>query len=156
MSFDTDPYMTVLLVGEDVDTSAWFCLNKADLLAAAPRDEAFDDLPGVDGVFPYYEYATQQTVDLRWVMTGNVDPDGTPYADAAAGLAANKRLFLETYYRVVRDEFGLVTCAVTDVDGTGLLGQVKTRAPQFSEGLVECGVVMPVNIPGGELIEVGS
>jgi hypothetical protein len=148
--------MAVLLATQNVDTAAWFCLNKVDLVAAAPRDEAFDDLPGVDGVFPYMEFATQQTIDLRWVMTGNVDPAGVPYSNPAAGLAANKRLFLERYYRVTRNDFGLVACAVTDVDGTGLLGQVKTRSPQFSDGLVECGVVMSVNIPAGELVEVGS
>jgi hypothetical protein len=127
MSFDTDPYMTVELAGEDVDTSAWFCINKADLLGFAPQDEAFDELPGQHGTFPYEEFDTQQTVDLQFVMTGVCEPDGTPYTNPAAGLAANKRLFAATYFRVALDEFGLTTCSAVDVDGTEYAGAVKVR-----------------------------
>jgi hypothetical protein len=156
MSFAADPYIAMTLADEDVDTAAWFCLNKAAMLSFAPREESFDELPGVDGVFPYMEFADQQTIDLQFVMTGTVDPDGVPYSDAAAGLAANKRLFADTYLKAARNDYGLIACGVTDVDGTALIGQVKTRRVEFSEGLFECGVVLSVNIPAGELVEFGS
>lgn len=155
MSFDTDPYFDATLAGEDVDTFAWFCLNKGDLLTMAPQREASEKL-ATDGAWPFNELDDEQTVDLRWVITGNVSPTGTPYSDAASGLAQNKRLFAARYFRVTRDAFGTVACAVTDVDGTGYEGRVKTRRPQFSEGVFECGVVMSVNIPRGELTRVAG
>ena len=145
-TFEPDPYIAMTLAGEDVDTAAWFCLNKAAMLAYASREESFDELPGSDGVFPYMEYAEQQTIDLQFVMTGNVDPDGDPYDNPAAGLATNKRLFADTYLKAARNEFGLIACGVTDVYGTALVGQVKTRRLEFSEGLFECGVVLSVNV----------
>ena len=157
MSFVPDPYIQLDLAGEDVDTAAWFCVNKHEIADAyAPQRRDNVPLPGVNGLLPIETFDDEQTIDLRWVMTGNVQPNGTPISDPAAGLKANKRLFVARYFRGTRDSFGCVLADVVDVDDVELGGRVQLDAPRFSEGLFECGVVMPVTIPRGELLEVGS
>ena len=151
-AFTTDPYMTVTLDGENVDTSAWQCINKQVLRASAPLEQVNVPLPGVDGLLPRKPRYTEQTVDLQFVMTGNVNAAGTPVADAAAGLAANKRAFTDRYFLPGRSSGdGTVECVVTDVDGTEYAGPVQVGPPIFSEGIFECQVVMSVTIPAGEL-----
>ena len=157
MSFDQDPYIAITIAGEDVDCSAWALLNKAEFAdLSAPQNVDNVPIPGVDGRLPRRPTDDEATVDGRWVITGLVAPDGTPYADAAAGLAANKRLFRETYFRATRDANGCVESTITDIDGTALAADVQPGAPVFGEGLTETTIVMPVVVPRGEYLEVGS
>jgi hypothetical protein len=157
VSFDTDPYIAMTIAGEDVDCAAWFMLNKAEFAdLSAPQTSDNVSLPGVNGVLPRQTFDDQATVDGRWVMTGTVAPNGTPYEDPAAGLAANKRLFRQRYFRASRDANGCVASTITDVDDTEVVADVQPDAPQFSEGLFEANVVMSVVVPRGEYLEAGS
>jgi hypothetical protein len=157
MSFDVDPYITLLFAGQDVDTDAWYCVNKQDLLDALPaqrRDNV--ELFGVDGRLGRRTFDDETTVDLRWVMTGVCDPTGTEATSPHATLKANKRDFADRYFRVTRDSYGCFSCTAVDVDGEAAGGDIQTDAPKFSEGLFECVVVMSVTIPAGELVVGGS
>lgn len=157
MSMEPDPYISMTLAGEDVDTAAWFLLNKqefADL--SAPQATNNVPLSGTDGVLGRRTYDDEATVDGQWVITGNVAPDGTPYDNPAAGLATNKRLFRERYFRAPRDSFGCVESSIVDVDGTMLQADVQPGPPRHSEGEFECATVMSVVIPRGEYVEGGS
>lgn len=157
MSMTADPYMSVDLGENDVDTAAWSCINKPVMLTPAPPRH--DNIPvfGQDLTVPRPMFNDEQTVDLQFVMTGTVDPSGTPYSSPPAGLAANKRLFLAAYYRQTRDPDGCLTATVVDIDGETYTGRVQIGAPQFGEGLHECNVVMPVTIVDyGELEPGGS
>lgn len=157
MSFDADPYIAMTIAGEDVDCAAWFMLNKAEFAdLSAPQTDDNVPIPGVDGRLPRRTFDDQATVDGGWVITGLVAPDGTPYSDAAAGLAANKRLFRERYFRASRDANGCVASTITDVDGTELVADVQPDAPKFSDGLFEATVVMSIVVPRGEYVEAGS
>jgi hypothetical protein len=157
MTFQADPYSTLEIGAVSVDSPAWFCLNKQELFDVQPPQRGQNiAMPGVDGLIPVETFDDEVTVDLRWVITGNVSPQGDPYEDAAVGLKANKRLFISTYFRATRDSFGCVLAEGTDVDGEEVEGRVQLGPPQFSEGLFECGVVMSVLIPGGELKVSGS
>lgn len=157
MSFDVDPYISLAFAGNDVDTDAWYCVNKQDLLDVLPsqrRDNV--ELAGVNGRLGRPTFDDETTVDLRWVMTGVCDPDGTPASLPYATLKANKREFADRYFRVARDSYGCLSCTAVDVDGEAGGGDVQTDAPKFSEGLFECVVVMSVTIPAGELVPGGS
>lgn len=157
MSFDIDPYITLLFAGEDVDTDAWYCVNKQELLDVLPPQRAENvALAGTDGLLGRPTFDDQVTVDLRWVMTGVCDPDGVAAASPSAQLKANKREFSDRYFRVPRDSFGCLSCTAIDVDNESVGGDVQTDAPKFSEGLFECTVVMSVTVPAGELVPGGS
>lgn len=157
-AFQADPYIAMTIAGEDVDTHAWFMLNKQECVdLSPPQAEDNVDLPLTDGRLPRETYDDQVTVDGKWVITGTVHPDtGVPYADPAAGLAANKRLFKARYFRATRDANGCVASTITDVDGTELAADVQPGPPKHSEGLFECGIVMPIVVPAGEWVEAGS
>ena len=157
MSFDADPYITLVFAGEDVDTDAWFCVNKQELLDVLPpqrRDNI--ELSGVNGRLGRPTFDDEVTVDLRWVMTGVCDPTGAAATSPHATLKANKRDFGDRYFRAPRDNFGCFSCTAVDVDGETVDGDVQTDAPKFSEGLFECVVVMSVTVPSGELVAGGS
>ena len=156
MSFDADTFIDVVLAGSPLNSSAWFCLNPQELLAFAPQEGDNVRLPGVDGLLPRRKFDTELSVDLQFVVTGNVESDGTPISDAAAGLASNKREFAATFFRATRDANGCVVCTVTDVDGAEYEGDVQLGPPVFGEGLFECNAVMTVTIPRGELLAAGS
>lgn len=148
--------MDVELAGAPLNSDAWFCLNPQELLGFAPQEGDNVRLAGVDGLLPRRKFDTELSVDLQFVITGNVESDGTPYADVAAGLASNKREFAATFFRATRDANGCVVCTVTDIDGAEYVGDVQLGPPVFGEGLFECNAVMTMTIPRGELLPEGS
>lgn len=157
MSFQADPYITLELAGVDVDSGSWFCVNKHELVYAyAPQVGQNIDLAETDGRLGRPHYDDEQTVDLRWVITGNHIGEGDVFPSPEARLAAVKRLFAATYFRATRDDNGCVDCDVVDIDGSEFGGPVQLGPPVFSDGLYECGAVMSVTIPRGELEPVGS
>lgn len=68
---------------------AWDVLNVADLWGSAKTRGEDRIVPGSDGVRSYRRRPTTTTVTLNLVITGVVDPDGTPYTDPVDGLFQN-------------------------------------------------------------------
>lgn len=146
------------IAGADVDSYAWGCENKADPIDASPEQEGDNlRLPEQNGAQAYETFDGETTIDLRWWITGNVHPDtGDRYSSPSVGLAENKRLFRERYFRATRDADGCVSCEGTDAAGNNVANPIQVMAPKFGEGEYETGVVMTIRIPAGELADAGS
>lgn len=146
------------IASENVDTNAWWCLNKDEVIdLAAPQEIENERLAETNGAQAYEGFDGEARVDLAWVITGNVHPDtGEPHTTPEAGLAINKRLFKERYFRAERDDDGCVDCTGTDAAGVTSSNPIQVEAPRFEGDQFEAGIVMTVRVPAGELAVVSS
>lgn len=156
MRFPATSIYPATIAGEALSNAAWFCLNPGELLQSAPKRNDNVTLDGVDGVLGREGFDDAQTVDLQFELVGHVEPDGTPYSDPEAGLAANKKLIVASYYRATVDQFGCVEAVIEDRDGVEFSGPVQVDRPVWGTGDVDCSFTMSVTIVDGELTEVGS
>ena len=86
MSFPESTRYVATIANEPLSNSAWFCLNPEELLQPAPQRIGNVTLSGVDGALGRPRFNDSQTVDLRFEMVGDVDPDGDPYSDPEAAV----------------------------------------------------------------------
>lgn len=145
-----------LMAGAALSNRAWICVTPERMLDAAPTDIANTEMGGVPGALGEPVNDGQALVNLDFEMLGDCDPDGVAYPDFEIGLRKNKKLFIATYYRAERDEFGCVDFSIEDLDGEVFEGPVQPHEPIWGPGGTECGFTMQVTIPRGELVLAGS
>lgn len=131
--------------------------NIQRLWAPAPLEVDNHEHPGVHGLLPRDALLGQQELDLDYLLSALVLPNGSPAPNPAAGVNANYR---ELITRVGDPRtWGDSTTMLTAVDA---LGDSWQGAVQMSVGPlgVERGSAVPVTltivIPAGELVLVSS
>lgn len=85
----TTVYGTLAIDETEMNCPAWDVLNVHDLWAGPPTRGEDRIVPGTSGRRSYRRRADAVTYSLEVVITGQVDPDGDPYADPVVGLLTN-------------------------------------------------------------------
>lgn len=129
--------------------------------------------PGVDGVVPFQRFMSAQTFPLALLISGDVDEDGTPYANAWIGL--------ETETNLVKTALGIHAPSHA-VDGTLAATLVKPSGAIFAAAVHVLGfrvgasvgqgaattpttpagphalmrAVLQISVPAGAFVDTGS
>lgn len=154
------PYR-LLVNGVSLETAAWFAPTGGyDDLLASPAVRGTDRvMPGARGVRSYRRIATATPVSVSLIVTGECDPNGTPYdLPRIEGLLTNRDLLRHelglSIDQVTRD--GLVPARFERGSLPAWEGEVTVVGLADWQTLSEdTGAVrLDLLIPAGELVEV--